>query len=552
MSMGSASTATALSLGRRVVRVLTTARTPDDAARGVLREVAEPFGWSAGVLWLLDVRTGLLRPAGDWVAGDHLDELRATLNRLTFATGVGVPGEVFESLTPRWLPDLDRGRLTDDAELPRGETMLAAGVRAVIAVPVVSGDGPVGVMEFLATAPEPESRERIDAITLVGQQLAEYLSRVRVEERLRRSEASSASIVRAALDCIVTMDHRGRVVDLNPAAETVFGYRRDDVIGERLADLIIPPALRDAHQRSVREYVETGQASILNRRLELEGMRADGTTFPAELTVTRLGISDPPVFAGFIRDITDRRQADEQRARLIETLQRTLLPPHLPEVPGLELGAAYRAGSEGLQVGGDFYDVFELERGRWALVLGDVSGKGVEAAVLTSALRHAARAAAVRHREPRDVVAALNRAMLRDTGRGEFFTAVYATLELAADAVRVCLTSSGHPLPLLVRGRDVQPVGRPGTLLGAFGAITAHQAEVVLRGDDLLVLYTDGVTEAKTPDGRFGTDRLMSLLSGGAAGGAAGVAAGIEAAVLGATDGRVNDDLAVLAVRASS
>ena len=551
--MSPASTAAALSLGRRVVRVLTTARTPDDAARGVLREVAEPFGWSAGVLWLLDARTGLLRAGGDWAADDRLDELRATLNRLTFAAGVGVPGEVLESLTPRWLPDLDRARLTkDDAELPRGETMLAAGVRTVIAVPVVSGDGPVGVMEFLATTPEPESRERIDAITLVGQQLAEYLSRVQIEERLRRSEASSASIVRAALDCIVTMDHRGRVVDLNPAAESVFGYRRDDVIGERLGDLIIPPALRDAHQRAVRAYVETGRGSILNRRLELEGMRADGTTFPVELTVTRLGISDPPVFAGFIRDITERRRADEQRARLIETLQRTLLPPHLPEVPGLELGAAYRAGSEGVQVGGDFYDVFELESGRWALVLGDVSGKGVEAAVLTAAVRHAARAAAVRHRDPRDVIAALNGAMLRDTDRGSFFTAVYATLELAPDAVHVCLASGGHPLPLLVRGGDVRPVGRPGTLLGAFPAITAHQAEVVLRGDDLLVLYTDGVTEAKTPGGFFGADRLVSLLSDHASAGAAAVAADVEAAVLGATAGRVDDDLAVLAVRASS
>jgi phosphoserine phosphatase RsbU/P len=551
--MSPASTAAALSLGRRVVRVLTSARTPDEAARGVLREVAEPFGWCAGVLWLLDPRIGLLRCEGDWAFEDGLVELRRIMRRLTFAPGVGVPGEVFESLAPRWLHDLDRARLEgDDAELPRSEAMVAAGVRSLIAVPVVAGEGPVGVMEFFATAPEAEAGERADAVVVVGQQLAEYLMRVRVEERLRMTEASSASIVNAALDCIVTMDHRGRVVDLNPAAESVFGYRRDDAIGERLADLIIPPALRSAHQRSLREYVESGEASILNRRLELEGMRADGSTFPVELTVTRLGGSDPPVFAGFIRDITERREADEQRARLLETLQKTLLPPHLPSVPRLELGAAYRAGSEGLQVGGDFFDVFELQSGRWALVLGDVSGKGVEAAVLTATLRHATRAAAVRHRAPRDVMAALNEAMLEDSDRGAFCTAIYATLDLEGDHVHVCLASAGHPLPLLVGDGDVRPVGRSGTLLGAFPAIVTEQHAIDLEPGRLLVLYTDGVTEARTADGLFGLERLTAVLSDRRGTSAPEVAARIEAAVLEATQGRVSDDLAVLAVRALS
>ena len=549
--MSPASTAAALALGRRVVRELTSARTLDEAARGVLREVAEPFGWCAGVLWLLDERTGLLRAEGDWASDEGLADLRRVMRRVTFAPGVGVPGEVFESLSPRWMADLDRARLArDDAELPRGPALLEAGVRSIIAVPVVSGDGPVGVMEFFTTAVEPEARERVDAIAVVGQQLAEYLTRVRIEERLRATEASSASIVSAALDCIVTMDHRGRVVDLNPAAERVFGYRRDDAIGERLADLIVPPALREAHQSALRRYTETGEARILNQRLELEGMRADGSTFPVELTVTRLGTSDPPVFAGFIRDITERREADEQRARLLDTLQQTLLPPHLPTVPRLELGAAYRAGSEGVQVGGDFYDVFELEAGRWALVLGDVSGKGVEAAVLTASLRHATRAAAVAHRSPRDVMAALNDAMLRDTDRGEFCTAIYATLELEGEHVSVCLASGGHPLPLHIADGEVRPVGQPGTLLGGFPATVSHQHQLDLRPGELLVLYTDGVTEARTPDGLFGFERLAAVLADRRGTGAPEVAARVESAVLEATQGQVTDDLAVLAVRA--
>ena len=549
--MAPATTAGTLALGRRVVRVLASAQGVEDAAAEVLREVAEPFGWSAGFLWLLDPRTGLLRSRGDWAAGTELSVVRETARRLTFAPGVGVPGEVFESLEPRWIADLDLLRSNAPVpELPRAEALAAAGVRALIAVPVVSGDGPVGVLEFLATTPQPEARERIDATAVVGQQLAEYLARVRIEERLRLTEASSASIVNAALDCIFTMDNRGRVLDLNPAAESVFGYARDEVIGQRLGDLIIPPELRDAHERALRRFAATGQPSILNQRLELEGIRAGGDRFPVELTVTHLGASDPPVFAGFIRDITERRRADEERARLLETLQRTLLPPHLPSVPRLELGAAYRAGSEGWEVGGDFYDVFELDAGRWALVIGDVCGKGVEAAALTASLRHATRAAAVRHRAPRDVVAALNDAMLRATDRGTFCTAIYATIELSGTAPQVCLAAAGHPLPLLVAGGEVRPVGRPGTLLGAFPATDSHQHEVDLRPGDVLVLYTDGVTEARTPHGLFGIERLTAVLGDRRGATADEVARRIEEAVLDATGGRVSDDLAVLAVRA--
>ena len=547
------STPAGLSLGRRVVRVLASAPAPQDAVIGVLREVADSGGWSAGLLWQLDPRTGLLRCSADWARDDRFDELRRVMRRLTFAPGLGVPGEVFESLRARWVPDLDRGRLAEeDPEIPRRDAMLAAGIRAVVDVPVVSGEGPIGVMEVFGTTPQPESREQVDAIALVAQQLAEYLNRVRIEERLRATEEAGASIVRAALDCIITMDHRGRVLDFNPAAEAVFGYARDEVIGERLADLIIPPELREAHQRALEQYVAHGRATILNRRLELEGMRTDGTRLPVELTVTRLGNDEPPVFAGFIRDITERRRADAERARLLTTLQQTLLPPHLPAIPGLELGAAYRAGAVGWEVGGDFYDVFELDEGRWALVIGDVCGKGVEAAALTSTLRYAVRAAAVRHRAPRDVMAVLNDAMRQNTDYGDFCTAIYATLDVRGAHPSLCLAAAGHPLPLLVdTDGTVDAVGRPGTLLGAFAEAPVDQHKVELRPGQLLVLYTDGVTEARTADGLFGVERLAALLAECRSASAGDVAQSVDAAVLAAAAGEVSDDLAVLVITPS-
>jgi sigma-B regulation protein RsbU (phosphoserine phosphatase) len=572
--MASPSSTTGSTLGRRLLRVLVSAGTTQDAVRGVLREVIEAFGWSLGVLWLLDETTGLLRWGGDWAGDDGVEELVRVCRRLTFAPGVGLPGSVFASLQPDWVEDL-ADALPSDAgeEFPRADVVLRAGMRGVVDVPVVGRDGPVGVLECFGRVAQRPSPPQLEALGVAGHQLAEYMTRTRIEDRLRSTEESSASIVRAALDCIITMDHRGRVLDFNPAAEATFGYERDAVIGELLADLIIPSELRDLHHRALARYVERGEATILNRRLELTGMRADETTFPAELTVTRVGTSEPPVFAGFIRDITERRDAEEQLGRLLDSeheervraehaeqaarraaaaLQRSLLPPLLPSIPGVELGAAYRSGTQGWDVGGDFYDVFELSSGNWALVVGDVCGKGLEAAAMTAMVRYAVRAAAVRHGPPSDVLRAVNDALLRDTSRGEFCTAIYACMDVSEDVPVVRLAVGGHPLPLLLDASGtVTPVGRAGTLLGAFPGAVGHDDELLLRPGELMLFYTDGVTEARTPHGMFGLDRLAALLAGCVGASAQEVAERVQSAVSAATDTQVADDLAVLALRAA-
>ena len=107
-----------------------------------------------------------------------------------------------------------------------------------------------------------------------------------------------------ALDCIIMMDHRGKVVEFNPAAERTFGYSRDAVLGRDLADLIIPPSMRGQHRAGLARYLADGRTALLNRRIEIEAVRADGTEFPVELTVIRLPSAGPPLFTGFIRDIT--------------------------------------------------------------------------------------------------------------------------------------------------------------------------------------------------------------------------------------------------------
>jgi PAS domain S-box-containing protein len=135
--------------------------------------------------------------------------------------------------------------------------------------------------------------------------------RKQAEHSLRQSEEGMRAILDSTLDCIITMDHHGRVVVFNPAAEKTFGYPREKAIGQLLSELIIPPLLRDRHQKGLSRYLATGEAQVLGKRLEMTAMRSDGSEFPVELAITRIGSQEPPMFTGFIRDITERRFSDE-------------------------------------------------------------------------------------------------------------------------------------------------------------------------------------------------------------------------------------------------
>jgi PAS domain S-box-containing protein len=144
--------------------------------------------------------------------------------------------------------------------------------------------------------------------------LQDITERKHAEERLRQSEERMRAILESALDCIVTMDHLGRVVEFNPAAEKSFGYKRAATIGQLMDDLIIPPRLRERHRRGLAHYLSTGEAAVLGQRIELTGMRSDHSEFPVELAITRVGSQEPPMFTGFMRDITERKQAEKALA----------------------------------------------------------------------------------------------------------------------------------------------------------------------------------------------------------------------------------------------
>ena len=160
--------------------------------------------------------------------------------------------------------------------------------------------------------PTPDQQSLIGQFTHIA---SIAIERAQNDAALKRSEARKAAILDSALDCIVTMDHEGHVTEFNPAAERIFGYPRDEVVGKQLADLIIPPSLRDTHRRGLVHYLATGDARMLGKRAEMTAVRADGSEFPVELAISRIAIDGPPSFTGYLRDITERKQSEERLRR---------------------------------------------------------------------------------------------------------------------------------------------------------------------------------------------------------------------------------------------
>jgi PAS domain S-box-containing protein len=136
--------------------------------------------------------------------------------------------------------------------------------------------------------------------------------RKQAEKALQASESRKDAILKSALDCVITIDHEGKVIDFNPAAEQTFGYSSEDVVGRQMANLIVPPAVREQHKSGFARYLATGCASVLGKRLEVAGMRADGSEIPVELTITAIGELPQPTFTAFIRDLTESKRAEQE------------------------------------------------------------------------------------------------------------------------------------------------------------------------------------------------------------------------------------------------
>ncbi len=353
----------------------------------------------------------------------------------------------------------------------------------------------------------------------------------------------------------------GTIIKVNQTLLALTGYSRADLVERRrFADLL---------SRGGQMYHETHYAPMLRmhgvaREIALTIVRKDGSRLPALVNsvLERDAAGAPRVVRTAVFDATQRREyerellaakerAERSEARasaLARTLQQTLIPPAPPVVPHLDVAAGYRPAGDGSQVGGDFYDVFQVGVDDWVVVIGDVCGKGAEAAVVTALARYTLRAAAVEHPQPSEALRLLNEVLQRQ-GTARFCTVAALRLRRFRGGWSAVVACGGHAPPLL---RDVdggvRTIGRPGSLLGVVDEPELHDVDFALGPGQSLLLFTDGVTEARNGAEFYGDSRV-EVLAAGPHDTAGSLAGSLLADVLSFQSGQARDDIAVVVLR---
>jgi len=521
----------------------------------------------------------LLGPRGDVEAmrvsrsGDPSDELVEELLRrypveLDTDAGIGLAirsGErvVYEDITDALLAESSR----DPEQL---EMLRSLGLGAAVIEPLTVRGRRVGAIAMVTRRGRPLTAEVVDLLAEVAQQAAPVLDNSRLhaelletDRALRFSEAVLRAQGESGVEGLLVVSPEGRILSYNSRFAELWGF--DPALVERGSDAEALDAALDrvvdpeAFLARVQEVYADPVTPVRDEVHFTDGQVLDRYGAPLRLDDgTYLG------WAWYFRDVTAEREAQrsllesgERFANLARTLQESLLPPDLPDIFGAEIAARYHPAGDGAEIGGDFYDVFQVGESDWCAVMGDVCGKGAGAARLTALARYTLRAAAIRSTSIVRNLEVLNVALVRqaevDRRRGEHRFATAALVRFFPDdrGLVVRSGSGGHPPGLVVRadGR-VEELTSRGPLLGVFDEVRFHAVDERLDDGDLLLLYTDGVTEARRGREEFGDERLAELLGRCAGMSASDLTAAVEAEILGFQDGVARDDIALLAIRA--
>ncbi len=486
--------------------------------RVALRSVRAGLGWPIGHAYVLaEDGTGELVSAGVWCA-DDLDRF-ARFREATEATrlepGRGLPGRVLSS-GHAVLMD----QLASQPNFPRAKHSPDIEVTTGFAFPVLAGARVVAVLEFFTASEEREDVDPAmrDAVEIVGRELGHAIERQWTIAALRESESRFQAVARSASDAIVSADLDGRITFWNRAAEGMFGYAEADIIGQPLAR-IVPPAYNEAHERGIARQRAGAPPRVLGRTVELEGIRRDGTLFPVELSLARWSVGDASFYSGIIRDISERRAADQRLREALRELearravidadlheasafQRAMLPA-AADMSSLTPGVAVHACYEPAEVvGGDLYDVAAGPGGGLRVFLADTVGHGVQASLRTMVVktlyeRHKAVAAT-----PAALLARINAdAVAMHPDRQMRFSACCFDLIPGAAGATLRYANAGQ-LPLVVlRGAEVIELYEPGSFVGMTLATEYADREAALLPGDRLFAYTDGLVEQWSPSG---------------------------------------------------
>jgi PAS domain S-box-containing protein len=520
-------------------------------------------------------------------------EMRAALGfertdrALSITFGSGVAGRIAESVEPMIFDDLDPSDFVN-------ASLREAGVRTILGAPLRIGRRVLGVVQVGSVERRRFTSDEVELIRLAAGRIAlavdhahlyeaEMLARGRLTLLAESSEVLGESLdYRSALAslagllvpwladwCLIEVvgeDVPGLAAHADPAmaglVEELAGLDDGGRAATRVAesgsaelaaaatpDDLVDPA--DAARRAVLDRLGLRSAMVVP--LRSRGRTHGVITLATSLSDRRYGAADLAFAAELARraaTAVDTARLYQDRDQVARTLQRTLLPPTLPDIPFVDIAAIYHPAGEGSEIGGDFYDAFETGDGAWAIAIGDVCGKGPAAAAITGLARHTLRAAAFRERSPRAVLERLNRALLREVRDESFCTVAAGRLAEHPEGAILTACAGGHPAPLVLRtDGTVEDATSPGTLLGIYPEVAVSDRETVLRPGDSVIFYTDGVVEERRSGEQFGETRLRDLLSGCSALSATGIAERIERTVLEFQPVAPADDMAVVVLR---
>lgn len=315
-----------------------------------------------------------------------------------------------------------------------------------------------------------------------------------------------SAVLDSMADAVFVLEPFGRIVDVNPAAAALTRTTRAALLGRRLQD-VLPGT--DTGAPGPTELTLGDPPRDLDRRtFDVSRQHlSDATGRPAgELVVLR-------EITQRVRDRDQLRRVLSEKSRIAAALQASMMPPNLPGVDGIELASRYEPAGDGSEVGGDFLDVFGLGPQTWAFVLGDVSGKGAEAAAVSAAARYTLRALADPGRGPAETVAEVNTKLLAQTDVERHCTLIFGYLRPHDGGTSVTLTLAGHHPPLVLRATgEVDEVGRLGTALALFDECELYDTVLELAPGEVMCAFTDGLIEARRGSDMFGSHRVAELL----------------------------------------
>ncbi len=444
----------------------------------------------------------------------------------------------------------------------------------------------------------PEQRQFaiVTCADIREQKLAEARLR-EVNAHLQESEARKDAMMQSALDCIISIDHQGKIIEFNPAAEKTFGYKRARVLGKELAATIVPPALREAHRRGLAHYLATGQGPVLGKRIEITGMRADGAEFPVELAIVSIHLGDHPIFTAYLRDITARKRAEKElrqakevaetanhvkgellaelkarhdelettlhqlkiiqhkletenarKARELEEarrLQLALLPKTIPKLPHLDIAVFMQTATE---VGGDYYDFNVNAEGVLTVAIGDATGHGLQAGTIVASTKSLFKAL-VDEPHPAQVLRKMSLA-LKSMGFRKMFMAM--TVAKFHDH-RLTVSAAGMPFTLVHRASTghTEKVILKAVPLGSFPDFEYQQKVLKLRPGDTVLFVSDGLHETfNRREEMLGESRVIKLFTEIAQKRPDRIVAHLSQAAKAWANGRMqHDDMTILAMK---